>query len=351
MGAPALSVIIVTWNNEQEIAGTLRSLQRELRSDDELIVIDNASTDQTRAIVTEEAPSARLLNSGYNAGFTGGVNLGATFAQNDLLVLLNPDARPLPGWGMAIRLPWTEGRNWDAWQALVVDGTATCINTAGNSLHYTGIGWAGKHGKPLAEAPTSPQKVTSASGACLAIRRDVWERLEGFPEEFFLYHDDIDLSIRVQLLGGTMGIEPRAIVAHDYTFGGGSKWRWLEQNRWAFIIRTYPVSLLALLFPALLVTELAIWSFACRAGWLRHKVKATVNTLTALPRLLQERRSLQRSKRVSSTEFASWLSPDLDSSLLPPAARRGPASWLSSLYWFGVASALHCLSRAGRHRR
>ena len=85
------------------------------------------------------------------------------------------------------------------------------------------------------------------------------------PEPFFLYQEDVDLSLRLRLAGGTIGIEPAARVDHDYEFAKGpAKWRYLERNRWAMILRTYPLALLLLLTPALLATEIALFAIAHR---------------------------------------------------------------------------------------
>ena len=231
---PTLSVLIVSWNSREQLARTLPALLPELGEGDELIVVDNDSADGTPEALAELAPRARLLRSGRNAGFAAACDEGAALARGELLVILNPDAAPLPGFGEAIRRPWVDGRGWAAWQALVAARGATEINSAGNPVHFTGLVWAGGHGRPIAEAPP-PGEVTALSGACLAIPRETWERQGGFPAPFFLYHEDVDLSLRLRLGGGAVGIEPAAVVDHDYDFGGGGgpKWRWLERNRWA----------------------------------------------------------------------------------------------------------------------
>ena len=331
---PTLSVLIVAWNSREELARTLPALLPELGDGDELIVVDNDSGDGTPEAVEELAPAARVLRTGRNLGFAGGCNAGAAEANGDLLVILNPDAAPLPGFGEAIRRPWLQSRGWAAWQALIADSGATEINSAGNPVHFTGIVWAGGHGRPIAEAPPAPAEVPVLSGACLAIPLRTWREVGGFPERFFLYHEDVDLSLRLRLRGGTLGIEPAAVVDHDYEFGAREhKWRWLERNRIAFLIRVYPTSLLILLAPALLATELALLAVSASGGWGKQKLAADFEALRWLPRLLRERRQVQATRSVSAAEFASWLSADLDSPFIAGAARSLPVRLALRCYW------------------
>jgi GT2 family glycosyltransferase len=330
---PTLSVLVVSYENRDDLRKTLPALLPELGADDELIVVDNKPGDGSAETVRELAPRARILTMGRNTGFAGGADAGAEVATGELLAILNPDAAPQPGFGEAIRRPWIEERGWSAWQALVADGEGRCVNSAGNPVHFTGIVWAGGHGLPLAEAPAAG-KVTAASGACLAIPLSEWRRVGGFPAEFFMYHEDVDLSVRLRAAGGTVGIEPTAIVAHDYEFGANAqKWFWLERNRLAFLVRTYPGALLALLAPALLATELALLPVAAAGGWGREKLRADLAFLRWLPRLLRERREIQRQRTISAREFAEALTPDLDSELISPLARTWPVRLALRSYW------------------
>ena len=218
---PSVSVLIVAWNSSVELRRTLPPLLEELGEGDELIVVDNDSPDDSAAVTMMLAPEAKIVTMGRNRGFAGGANVGASAATGDLLVILNPDAMPLPGWGEAIRRPWREGRGWSAWQGLVAGEDGSTINSAGNPCHFTGIVWAGMHDEPIAAAP-GPGEVTSLSGACLAVPLEVWRRHGGFAERFFMYHEDVDLSLRLRLAGEMTGIEPTAVVAHDYEFTASS---------------------------------------------------------------------------------------------------------------------------------
>jgi N-acetylglucosaminyl-diphospho-decaprenol L-rhamnosyltransferase len=331
---PSVSVLIVAWNSSAELRRVLPPLLAELRDGDELIVVDNDSPDDSAAVVAELAPRAQVVTMGRNRGFAGGANVGAGAATGDLLVILNPDAMPLPGWGEAIRRPWLEGRGWSAWQGLVAEADGATINSAGNPVHFTGIVWAGQHGEPIAAAPEA-REVTALSGACLAVPLDAWRRMDGFAEKFFMYHEDVDLSLRLRLAGETVGIEPTAIVAHDYEFtaSAGNKWRWLERNRLATLVRVYPGSLLLLLAPALLATEAALLLAAAAGGWGGQKLRADAEAIAWLPRLLRERRAIRRERTVRAGEFAAALSADLDSPFIPAIARSLPARLALRTYW------------------
>ncbi len=213
---------MVTYNSADAVSRSLPAITAELRPGDELIVCDNGSADGTAERVRELAPGATVVEIGGNPGFGAACNAGADRARNPLLLFLNPDAVVQPGFRDAIVLPLAEGRGWDAWQALVTDGDGTEVNSWGNVVHFTGIAWAGGAGRPIAEAPAEPREATFASGACLIIARDVWEEVGGFSPEYFLYHEDTDLGLRLWLAGRRVGVEPRARCEHEYEFDKGS---------------------------------------------------------------------------------------------------------------------------------
>jgi hypothetical protein len=130
-------------------------------------------------------------------------------------------------------------------------------------------------------------------------------------------------------------------VDHDYEFDKGArKWRYLERNRWATLIRTYPGVLLALLAPALLATELALVLAATAGGWLPQKLSAWGETAGSLPRLLRERRAIQARRTVGAAEFARDLTARLDSPYLGAAGRSRALGLVLGAYWALVLALL-----------
>jgi GT2 family glycosyltransferase len=341
--------VIVATNEREALAEALHAWLRELGPGDELIVSDNASTDGSPELAAELAPSAVIVRNGENLGFGAAANLGAERATGDVLLLLNADVRPQPGFRDAILRPLADGRGWAAWMPLVTYERGALINTAGGVAHFSGISWAGRSGEPVAGAELGPREVAFVPGGAVAVLRREWVREGGFAEEFFMYCEDLDLSLRLRLRGARVGIEPAAVLDHDYEFRKARrKWLFLERNRYATVIRTYPAPLLAALAPALLVTELALYPVALAGGWLDMKLRASAQALAALPRLLRERRSIQSGRTVSVTEFAGALTPALDSAYLGPLARSRVLGGLLRAYWRG---ALRLAGAADRRTR
>jgi GT2 family glycosyltransferase len=338
---PTLSVIVVTHNSRAALERTLPALRAELRDGDELLVVDNASTDGSAEAAQRLVPHARVLVGAANTGFGAAANLGAEQARGELLVFLNPDARPAAGFADGIARPLERGYGWTAWQALVTSDDGATVNTSGGVVHFTGLAWTGELGVPAPGSLHAPRDVAFASGACLAVPADDWRRLGGFAPGMFMYHEDVELALRIRLLGGRVGAEPAAVVDHDYAFAkGAAKWRMLERNRWATILRTYPAPLLALLAPALVVAELGLLAAACAGGWAPAKLAAWADLARALPRLRRERRAVQAKAVVSAGEFAGALTARLDSPNLGPAARVPGLQRGLALYWWCVRLAL-----------
>jgi hypothetical protein len=314
-----LAVVVVTHESAEDLPPLLDALLAQLRPDDELVIVDNGSTDASAAVARHAGERVTVVETGANLGFAGGCHVGARATAAALLLFLNPDCKPEPGCLDQLRAAAAERPEWGAWQAAVLLPDAT-INTDGGIVHYLGMGWAGDCGKPADQLPSAPREAAFPSGAAMVVRRGTWERLGGLDSSYFLYGEDLDLGLRVWLAGQRVGVVPAARVIHRYEFEkGGEKWFWLERNRWRTVLSVYPAPLLLLLAPVLLAAELALLAVAARDGWLSKKLRAQAAVLTGLPHTFRRRRSVQATRRVSTSTFASLLTASLDSPFLPAA--------------------------------
>jgi GT2 family glycosyltransferase len=327
----ALAVVVVTHDNAGDLPGLAAALLPQLNAGDEVVIVDNASSDATLVRARELGSPVTVIESSSNAGFAAGCRRGIAATSAPLLLLLNPDARPQPGALARLRAVAAEQPDWAAWQPAVMlpDGA---VNTAGGIAHYLGLGWAGRCEQPAAALAEGPYETAFASGAALTLRRSAWEQVGGFEDSYFLYGEDLDLGLRLWLAGHRVGVEPRARVIHDYEFDKGNrKWFLLERNRWRTLLATYPTTLLVLLAPALFAAELGMLVVAARDGWLIAKLRAQFATLTGLPAARHRRAVVQATRAITPSAFAAQLTASLESPYLPSLPR--PLDRAQAAYW------------------
>jgi len=252
--APAVSVIIVTYNSARTIGRCLAALNHQTSRDFEIIVIDNASADggPDEADLPE---NARLIRNAENTGFAAACNQGARMSQARWVAMINPDAYADPKlietWlDAAARLP--DFRMLGALQ-LMADNP-DMMDGAGDVYHASGLAWRGGHGKPAAIAPMRIAEIFGPCGAAALYDREAFLRVGGFDERYFCYFEDVDLALRLRLTGERALIAPAAIVRHVGSVSSGgprsafADYHGLRNLIWTFI-KTAPAQALPLALP------------------------------------------------------------------------------------------------------
>jgi GT2 family glycosyltransferase len=311
--APAVSVVVLTYNSRESIDQCLSAVFAQSFTDFEVIVVDNASTDGGAEVVRQQFPCARLIVSPTNGGYGAGNNLGASHALGGTLVFLNPDAVPEPEWlANLIGGMRTHGRRL-ATSKIVLQSDPGRLNSGGNLIHYLGLSYCRglNAGRSTFDAP---ELVSGASGAACAISRDLFERIGGFDPEIFLYHDDVDLSLRSLLAGERCQYVPSAVVAHDYDLTVPPiKWGWIEAYRYAVLLKAFRLRTLLVLSPALLLIDVITLAFLAARG--PAFITAKLNTYAWLARharaIGRRRRYAQATRRVSDHQMLQVLTDQI----------------------------------------
>lgn len=299
---PRASVVIVNYNGGEKLLRCLESVEPTLPADVELVLVDNASTDGSAETALARFPRATLVRSPVNRGFGAGGNLGATRSRGESLVFLNPDTVVRPGWLDALRCALESGDGVGLVTSKIVQGVATPeISACGNQIHVSGLTLARGMGQPESAFPER-EEVSAVSGASFAIRRDLFESLGGFDEDFFLYVEDTDLSWRARLLGKICLYEPESVVFHDYRFRlTPLKVFHQERNRYLMLFKCLRWPTLVLLLPSLLLSEIVAWGFVLirdRVN-IRNKVRAYDWVISNWELVLRKRRVVQSSRRAT----------------------------------------------------
>jgi len=271
------SIIIVLYNGQDYIQDCLAAVEGLGMPDLEVIVIDNSSSDNGAALVTEHFPTVRLVRNPENIGFAAACNQGAALAQGEVLAFLNQDTRVQPGWLKGLLAPLTQDPQIGLTTSkLLFMSQPDKINLCGLDVHYSGLSF----GRGVLAPATGMEKaapVSAVSGSAFAVRRPAWEKLGGFDTDYFMYYEDTDLSWRAWLAGYATWYAPASCALHDAPLKPAHHaLAFSTRNRPVLLLKTWKVPTLVLLTPGLLLAELAEWALMAvygKAG-LRAKARA-----------------------------------------------------------------------------
>ena len=222
-----LSIVIVTYRSAPELGPCLRALREagaftsSHAAHAQVIVVDNASNDDTLEVARAEAPEALLLAGSENVGFGRACNAGARAARGEALLFLNPDTLVLPGSLEAMLAALDASPGIGAVGPRLLDTSGASVDD--HRPLPTPKGELQRLTRRFGAEASSPAPLTSSPewlcGACLMIRRDTWEHVGSFDEGFFLYYEETDWCRRALDRGWTFAHVEAARVVHQ---GGAS---------------------------------------------------------------------------------------------------------------------------------
>lgn len=316
---PLCSVVITAYNAAADLPPCLDGLLAQDYPNFEIVLVDNASTDDTAAVVAsycmqDGVEKLKLVQLPVNRAITGGYNAGAAAASGDILIFINADTVAQPGWLRELVRPIIEDSSVGMTTSRILLYDAPhLINTCGNDLTWTGLTVC-RGFNEAADKWQMPGDVVAVSGAACAVRRSLFETIGGFDETFEFYLDDTDLSLRGHLAGYRIRFAPDSMILHRYTFKfSAHKVFYLERNRWLTVLKTLRLPTLILLLPGLLLGETMAWVYSALQGHAHLRAKWAAwrwlwthrHTVSAL------RQKTQSLRRVSDAQLLAVLSPEL----------------------------------------
>lgn len=304
-GEVRASIIIVNYNAGEKLLRCLESVGRSLEGGIEVIVVDNASTDGN----AERLGGRRdvlFIRSETNLGFGAGCNLGASRARGKNLIFLNPDTVVEAGWIEPLIAPLESvDRTGLATARILLEKSRDRINSCGNKIHITGITLCRGLGYPR-DSYREPEEVDAVSGAAFSIRRDLFEALDGFDEETFLYMEDTDLSLRARLSGWRCVLAPQSVVYHDYSLRiTPRKVFYQERNRYLLLLKSLRWPTILVMLPVWLLAEVISWGFVLLKdrGNIANKWHAYASIAANWRSIMDKRRATQSLRMVGDREL------------------------------------------------
>lgn len=226
-GPPTVAAIVPHWNRSDLLLPFFESLKQQRRSFDEIILIDNGSSDDS--VAHAESFGARVLRMGRNLGFAAAVNRGIEAASAEWVVILNNDVTLDPGWlaclldqAIAANATFATGKTLNASDPSILDGTYNEISRGACALQCG----AGKLDSPVwdEERPIRFAPMTAA-----LFRRELFREIGPLDESFGSYLEDVDFGIRCAARGKTGVYVPSAIAYHR---GSSTLGQWSKDTIW-----------------------------------------------------------------------------------------------------------------------
>jgi GT2 family glycosyltransferase len=321
-----VSVLITTFNSAPYLERCLDSVLRQSYTDLEIIVVDNASTDTTRAVLRKHAKHLRQVLNATNLGFAAAQNQAAAIAWGDWLLSLNPDvclntdfiANAVRCGELSPEIGTVCGK-LRRWAPEEDDEFTRIVDSAG--IHFTS---SLRHLDRGAEELDVGQYDTTeyvfgATGAAALYRREMYRDLlamhgEFFDESFFAYREDADLAWRAQLLGWKCVYTPAAVAWHVRRVTPERRSQLPVIINWhsvknRFLMRMKNIGwrlYLRLLIPTT-VRDLQVLAYCALVD--RRLLSALASIWRIRHEVWTKRKTIQAHRRVSDKELETWFSP------------------------------------------
>jgi hypothetical protein len=294
---PLVSVVIVNYNSGPYLAACIKSVASSAYPRKELIIVDNASEDNSVTQAKAFYPEAEIVRSSSNLGYSGAGNVGIAKAKGEFVVLMNPDTVVDQRWldalvDAAVRHP----RAAFFQPKILMMDDQRILNSAGNMIHVAGFGVCRGIGTLNRDGYQGEAEVCYASGACTFARTEALREIGPMDDLFFAYGEDKDWGWRGLMMGWQSIYVPSSRILHKWspTLGYGSrKFYLLEFERVLSVWKNYSKRTLLLLAPLLILVEASVLVYATFKGWLAEKVRSYSDLLRLRALVTRRRRSIQ----------------------------------------------------------
>jgi hypothetical protein len=306
------SIIIVNWNGRHHLEHCLHALKTQTLQANEIIVVDNNSSDDSVNFLTTNYPDVKVIQLFENRGFAGGNIAGYEIASGDYLVLLNNDTKPQPDWLEKLIQCASSHPKVGIVGSLMTHWEGDLIDTAGDGCSVTGRGFKHLMNQSLTSNLTSGYVFSACAGAAL-YKRKMIEKIGFFDRAYFMNAEDSDLAFRAQLSGWQVYFCAESVVRHRVSGSQGiysSNAVYLSsRNHFWLYVKCMPASLIIKYSASYLIHFLLYLCFVTYKGKLGAYLRGYRDALRELPRILEQRKQIQSSRSIKVRDLELQLTP------------------------------------------
>jgi hypothetical protein len=342
---PKVAVILINYKDyaKKYLPECIASLRVQSYPKDsfKVFIVDNATSPETAEYLRATAPEAEIILEEKNTGFALGNNLAmerALAANYDYIVLFNMDTIADPDWLRELVSTAEADKDAGAVQSLIrLHPETDKINSLGNQLHFLGFGFCEGYGEKISDlkSPIS-RKFFYASGASVLYPAKVLREVGLFDPEFFMYHEDTDLSWRIGQAGYKIVLAEKSVMYHKYQFSRSIlQFYYMERNRLIMLFENFRLGTLVLIFFPFLFMELGMLGFAALRGMFITKVKAYGYFLywKNWRRMIKNKRAKAKLRKVSDRKLSRLIVGKLEFQEIANPILRYIVNPVFNLYW------------------
>lgn len=267
-----VSIVIPNYNGKKYMETCMLSLQKQTCKDFNVILVDNNSFDDSCEFIAQNYPQVKIIKLDSNYGFSAAVNNGIKQSDSKYIVLLNNDTEVNPNWLEELINTIDKNKKiFSICSKMIQYKDRDKIDDAGDE--YNLLGWAYKRGDgmPIEKYSDNDQVFSSCAGAAI-YRKEVFEKIGYFDEDFFAYMEDVDISYRAKIHGYKNMYCSNAIVYHIGSATSGSKYNIFKvklaaRNNIYVVYKNMPIIQLIINSPFLLVGFLIKIIFFYKKGF------------------------------------------------------------------------------------
>ncbi|MGD2155990.1 MAG: glycosyltransferase family 2 protein [Anaerolineales bacterium] len=316
---PLVSIVVVNWNGREVLPLCLEALTAQVYNNYEIIVVDNGSSDHSADELDSRWPEVKTVRLGENKGFAVANNIGARLARGTWLALVNNDAFPEPNWLIELIAAAQKYPNFSFFGSRLVQyDDPRLLDGTGDVFHISGLAWRRHYNHPVSSVNHKVEEVFGPCAAAAMYSREAFWQVGGLEEDFFSYHEDVDLAFRLRLQGYRCLYIPNAVVRHVGSASSGKRsdlsvYYGHRNLVWSYV-QNMPSNLFWKYLPAHLLANLVFLIYYSVRGQPGAIWRAKLDALMGLPIALRKRRAIQSRCEVPISDIVSviergWVKP------------------------------------------
>lgn len=266
-----ISFVIVNYNGAKFLERCLSSIVSQSFSNHEILVVDNASTDESCSLIERSFPQVKLIQSETNLGFAAGNNLGIRAARGDMIATLNTDTCVERDYLEKLCAPMQDPQVGACAPLMLEMEHPDIVDAAGLCVDPFGFAWNIGAGEPAERFAVATRVYGACAGAAL-YRRTMLNAVGGFDDAYFGFYEDADLAWRAHKEGWKTILVPSARVYHVHGASFGKiaprKTYLLARNRWWTLLKNYPMPQFWFVLPIIVLFDFGSLLQAARLGHL-----------------------------------------------------------------------------------